>query len=83
MAALLCQLPDHSLNGRFSTSLRIETVVLHEEVAGARQIVRLLIDLVQTSSGPGVPLFDYKQGMAASCATGRRRASTIRENTGV
>jgi hypothetical protein len=32
-----------------------------EEVAGARQIVRLSIDLVQTSCGMGVPLFDYKQ----------------------
>jgi hypothetical protein len=32
-----------------------------EEVAGARQIVRLSIDLVQTSCGLGVPLFDYKQ----------------------
>jgi hypothetical protein len=32
-----------------------------EEVAGARQIVHLSIDLVQTSCGMGVPLFDYKQ----------------------
>lgn len=32
-----------------------------EEVAGARQIVRLSVDLVQTSCGMGVPLFDYKQ----------------------
>jgi hypothetical protein len=32
-----------------------------EEVAGARQIVRLAVDLVQTSCGLGVPLFDYKQ----------------------
>jgi hypothetical protein len=31
------------------------------EVAGARQIVRLSVDLVQTSCGMGVPLFDYKQ----------------------
>ena len=32
-----------------------------EDVAGARQIIRLSIDLVQTSCGMGVPLFDYKQ----------------------
>ena len=32
-----------------------------EEVPGARQIVRLTVDLVQTSCGLGVPLFDYKE----------------------
>jgi Pyridoxamine 5'-phosphate oxidase len=32
-----------------------------EEVPGARQIVRLAVDLVQTSCGMGVPLFDYQQ----------------------
>ena len=32
-----------------------------EEVPGARQIVRLDVDLVQTSCGLGVPLFDYKR----------------------
>jgi hypothetical protein len=32
-----------------------------EEVPGARQIVRLDVDLVQTSCGMGVPLFDYKE----------------------
>jgi hypothetical protein len=32
-----------------------------EEVPGARQIVRLSVDLVQTSCGMGVPLFDYKE----------------------
>jgi hypothetical protein len=32
-----------------------------EDVPGARQIVRLSVDLVQTSCGMGVPLFDYKQ----------------------
>jgi hypothetical protein len=32
-----------------------------EEMAGARQIVRLTVDLVQTSCGMGVPLFDYKE----------------------
>jgi hypothetical protein len=31
----------------------------NEEPAGARQIVRIDIDLVQTSCGYGVPLFDY------------------------
>ena len=33
-----------------------------EEVPGARQIVRLDVDLAQTSCGLGVPLFDYKKG---------------------
>lgn len=32
-----------------------------EDITGARQIVRLAVDLVQTSCGMGVPLFDYKQ----------------------
>jgi hypothetical protein len=30
------------------------------EPAGARQIVRLRVDLVQTSCGYGTPLFDYR-----------------------
>ena len=32
-----------------------------EAPPGARQIVRLTTDLVQTSCGYGVPLFDYKE----------------------
>jgi hypothetical protein len=32
-----------------------------EEIPGARQIVRLAVDLVQTSCGMGVPLFEYKE----------------------
>jgi hypothetical protein len=32
-----------------------------EEIPGARQIVRLAVDLVQTSCGLGVPFFDYKE----------------------
>ena len=32
-----------------------------EEIPGARQIVRLAVDLVQTSCGMGVPLFDYNE----------------------
>lgn len=32
-----------------------------EDIAGARQIIRLSVDLVQTSCGMGVPLFDYRQ----------------------
>jgi hypothetical protein len=32
-----------------------------EDMAGARQIIRLSIDLVQTSCGMGVPLFNYKE----------------------
>ncbi|MCC0807147.1 pyridoxamine 5'-phosphate oxidase family protein [Methylobacterium sp. W2] len=31
------------------------------EPSGARQMVRLVIDLVQTSCGFGVPLFDYRE----------------------
>ena len=38
-----------------------ELVAQFEDVAGARQIVRLSVDLVQTSCGLGVPLFDYSQ----------------------
>ncbi|MBW7972776.1 pyridoxamine 5'-phosphate oxidase family protein [Bradyrhizobium sp. BR 10289] len=32
-----------------------------EDMTGARQIVRLSVELVQTSCGMGVPLFDYKE----------------------
>lgn len=32
-----------------------------DEMPGARQIVRLDVDLVQTSCGMGVPLYDYRQ----------------------
>ncbi len=32
-----------------------------EEVPGARQIVRLAVDLVQASCGMAVPLFDYRE----------------------
>lgn len=32
-----------------------------DDMPGARQIVRLAVDLVQTSCGLGVPLFDYKE----------------------
>jgi hypothetical protein len=31
-----------------------------EELPGARQVIRLAVDLVQTSCGMGVPLFAYK-----------------------
>ena len=52
-----------------------------EEVPGARQIVRLAVELVQTSCGMGRS--STTRGSAAvSCATGRRRVSTISENTG-
>jgi Pyridoxamine 5'-phosphate oxidase len=33
----------------------------NQESPGARQIIRLDVDLVQTSCGYGVPLFDYKE----------------------
>jgi hypothetical protein len=36
-------------------------LVHFEEIPGARQIVRLGVDLVQTSCGMGVPLLDYKE----------------------
>ncbi len=32
-----------------------------EELPGARQIIRLDVDLVQTSCGMGVPLFDHRE----------------------
>lgn len=32
-----------------------------EEMPGARQIIRLAVDLVQTSCGMAVPLFDYRE----------------------
>jgi hypothetical protein len=32
-----------------------------EEIPGARQVIRLTVDLVQTSCGMGVPLFDHKE----------------------
>jgi hypothetical protein len=35
-----------------------------EEIPGARQIVRLDVDLVQTSCGMGVPLFEYREDRA-------------------
>jgi hypothetical protein len=38
----------------------LESVFHGVEPAGARQIVRLDIDLVQTSCGYGTPLFDYR-----------------------
>jgi hypothetical protein len=39
----------------------LETAFDNRESPGARQIVRLDVDLVQTSCGYGVPLFDYKE----------------------
>lgn len=39
----------------------LETVYDNQEPPGARQIIRLDIDLVQKSCGYGVPLFDYKE----------------------
>jgi hypothetical protein len=39
----------------------LATAYDNQETPGARQIVRLDVDLVQTSCGNGVPLFDYKQ----------------------
>lgn len=38
-----------------------ELIGCFEEIPGARQIVRLDVDLVQTSCGMGVPLFDYRE----------------------
>ena len=39
----------------------LDTAFSDQEPLGARQIIRLDVDLVQTSCGYGVPLFDYKQ----------------------
>jgi hypothetical protein len=39
----------------------LETAFGNQETPGARQIICLDIDLVQTSCGYGVPLFDFKQ----------------------
>lgn len=38
-----------------------DLVSAFDDITGARQIVRLAVDLVQTSCGMGVPLFDYRQ----------------------
>jgi hypothetical protein len=39
----------------------LATAYNNQEPPGARQIIRLQVDLVQTSCGYGVPLFDFKQ----------------------
>jgi hypothetical protein len=39
----------------------VRTVFDDQEAPGARQIIRLEVDLVQTSCGFGVPLFDYRE----------------------
>jgi hypothetical protein len=39
----------------------LETAFGNQEPPGARQIICLAIDMVQTSCGYGVPLFDYKE----------------------
>jgi Pyridoxamine 5'-phosphate oxidase len=39
----------------------LETAFGNEEAPGARQIIRLDVEMVQTSCGYGVPLFDYKE----------------------
>jgi hypothetical protein len=39
----------------------LEAAFDNQEAPGARQIIRLDVDLVQTSCGYGVPLFDYKE----------------------
>ena len=39
----------------------LETAFGNEEAPGARQIIRLDIEMVQTSCGYGVPLFDFKE----------------------
>ena len=53
------------LYGRGYSHLRgtrdYEAMLPHfEDMPGARQIIRLDVDLVQTSCGMGVPFFDYK-----------------------
>jgi hypothetical protein len=39
-----------------------DALLMHfDDIPGARQIVRLHVELVQTSCGMGVPLFDYRE----------------------
>jgi Pyridoxamine 5'-phosphate oxidase len=43
-------------------TLEYSAMLVHfDEIPGARQIVHLAVDLVQTTCGMGVPLFDYKE----------------------
>ena len=46
-----------------------------EELPGARQIIRMAVDLVQTSCGMGVPLFDYREDRDALKNWARRQGS--------
>ncbi len=39
----------------------LQAVFDNQEAPGSRQIIRLEVDLIQTSCGYGVPLFDYKE----------------------
>jgi hypothetical protein len=39
----------------------LATAFNNQEPLGARQIIRLTVEMVQTSCGYGVPLFDYKE----------------------
>jgi hypothetical protein len=52
-----CSLP----HGTPEYNALLETAYDSQEPPGARQIIRLEVDLVQTSCGYGVPLFDYKK----------------------
>ena len=54
-----------------------------EEVAGARQIIRLTVISCRRHAAWACRCSTTSRSVAASCATGRRRASTICENTGV
>jgi hypothetical protein len=60
----------------------LESAFGNHQPPGARQIIWLDVEMVQTSCGYGVPLFDYKEERP-TCAGGRRtRATTALPPTG-
>jgi Pyridoxamine 5'-phosphate oxidase len=54
----------------------LATVFDNQEPLGARQIVRINVDLVQTSCGYGVPLFEYIGERSIHCTDGQSRRAT-------
>ena len=56
---------------RPNTRICSKSAFASQETPGARQIIRLDIDLVQTSCGYGVPLFDYKENPPDAASLGR------------
>jgi len=70
----------------------LETAFGNQEPPGARQIIRLDVEMVQTSCGYGVPLFDFKQerptlrrwaeGKGEDCVAAYRQEKNIRSIDG-